>query len=76
MALTSFTLVTNVIYSPRACSAAMTCDSVCVHTTATNYVMAEREGLEPSHHLAVTYRFSKPAPSPTWVPLQKKMEVN
>ena len=29
--------------------------------------MAEEERLELSRHLAMTYRFSKPAPSPTWV---------
>ena len=38
--------------------------------------MAEEERLELSHHLAMTYRFSKPAPSPTWVLLHKKMELN
>ena len=45
-----------------------------VHCQLCYETMAEREGLEPSHRLAATYRFSKPAPSPTWVPLQKKME--
>ena len=29
--------------------------------------LAEEERLELSRHLAMTYRFSKPAPSPTWV---------
>ena len=33
---------------------------------------AEEERLELSRHLAMTYRFSKPAPSPTWVLLQKR----
>ena len=32
--------------------------------------MAEREGFEPSRGLAPPYRFSKPTPSATWVPLQ------
>jgi hypothetical protein len=31
--------------------------------------MAEREGFEPSRGLAPPYRFSKPTPSATWVPL-------
>ena len=31
--------------------------------------LAEGERLELSRHLAMTYRFSKPAPSPTWVTL-------
>lgn len=44
MALTSFRLVTNVIYSPRPCSsAATTCDSGCVHITATNNIYLKSE---------------------------------
>ena len=35
----SFRLVTLVVISPRPCSATTTCDSVCVHTTATNIFM-------------------------------------
>jgi hypothetical protein len=31
--------------------------------------MAEREGFEPSLELAPHYRFSKPTPSASWVPL-------
>jgi hypothetical protein len=34
--------------------------------------MAEREGFEPSREIAPPYRFSKPTPSATWVPLQKR----
>ena len=32
--------------------------------------MAEREGFEPSRGIAPPYRFSKPTPSATWVPLR------
>jgi hypothetical protein len=31
--------------------------------------MAEREGFEPSRELSPPYRFSKPTPSASWVPL-------
>ena len=31
--------------------------------------MAEREGFEPSRGIAPPYRFSKPTPSASWVPL-------
>ena len=34
--------------------------------------LAEREGLEPSHQVTPAYKFSKLAPSPTWVPLHIK----
>ena len=37
-----------------------------------NGFLAEGERLELSRHLAMTYRFSKPAPSPTWVTLHIK----
>ena len=43
-----------------------------------SFELAEREGLEPSHRVTPAYKFSKLAPSPTWVPLQiivKKMEL-
>jgi hypothetical protein len=33
------------------------------------FSMAEREGFEPSREIAPPYRFSKPTPSATWVPL-------
>ena len=39
----SFRLVTLVVISPRPCSAATTCDSVCVHTTATNNIYLKSE---------------------------------
>jgi hypothetical protein len=32
--------------------------------------MAEREGFEPSRGLSPPYRFSKPTPSASWVPLR------
>jgi hypothetical protein len=32
--------------------------------------MAEREGFEPSREIAPPYRFSKPTPSASWVPLR------
>ena len=34
--------------------------------------MAEGGGFEPPRHLAAPYRFSKPAPSASWVTLQNK----
>ena len=34
--------------------------------------MAEREGFEPSRELALPYRFSKPTPSASWVPLLRR----
>jgi hypothetical protein len=33
------------------------------------FLMAEREGFEPSREIAPPYRFSKPTPSASWVPL-------
>ena len=33
-------------------------------------LLAEREGFEPSRQVTPTYRFSKPAPSASWVPLR------
>jgi hypothetical protein len=38
--------------------------------------MAEREGFEPSRRIAPPYRFSKPTPSATWVPLHTKTYCN
>jgi hypothetical protein len=35
--------------------------------------LAEREGFEPSRGIAPPYRFSKPTPSTTWVPLHLKL---
>ena len=37
--------------------------------TSDPFTMAEREGFEPSRGITPPYRFSKPAPSATWVPL-------
>ena len=34
------------------------------------FSLAEREGFEPSREIAPPYRFSKPTPSATWVPLR------
>ena len=39
-----------------------------VHYLLCYETMAEREGLEPSHQATPAYKFSKLAPSPTWVP--------
>ena len=33
-------------------------------------LLAERGGFEPPRRVTPTYRFSKPAPSATWVPLR------
>jgi hypothetical protein len=33
------------------------------------FLMAEREGFEPSREISPPYRFSKPTPSASWVPL-------
>ena len=38
--------------------------------------MAEREGFEPSREIAPPYRFSKPTPSATWVPLRIEKYFN
>ena len=38
--------------------------------------LAEREGFEPSRGLAPPYRFSKPTPSATWVPLRTGLYCN
>src|SRR3989344_8453906 len=38
--------------------------------------MAEREGFEPSRGLAPPYRFSKPTPSASWVPLREFRKLN
>ena len=39
-------------------------------TQGHRHFLAEREGFEPSLELTPYYRFSKPAPSTTWVPLR------
>jgi len=41
----SFRLTTLVVISPRPCSAPTTCDSVCVHTTATNNIYLKKASL-------------------------------
>jgi hypothetical protein len=40
-----------------------------------SFSLAEREGFEPSRGLAPPYRFSKPTPSASWVPLRIDQDI-